>query len=200
MGLFDTAQKPDTDLINNWKKSGMLGIRLFLASQAGRAWMTDGSSDWLWPALERNGIPLMIFASGMMPSVAAIAERHPGLKICIDSFGVPAGMNGLAAFSDYDSVLALAKYPNVGLKAESVPFLSGEAYPYTNLHGILRRTFDAFGPQRMFWGSDITLLKTTPYKDAVRAFTEELPWLKGRDLELVMGEALAAWVNWPASA
>jgi hypothetical protein len=27
-------------------------------------------------------------------------------------------------------------------------------------------------------------------------FTEELPWLKGRDLELVMGEALCAWWGW----
>jgi len=27
-------------------------------------------------------------------------------------------------------------------------------------------------------------------------FTEELPWLKGRDLELVMGDALRAWWRW----
>jgi hypothetical protein len=29
----------------------------------------------------------------------------------------------------------------------------------------------------------------------VTVFTEELPWL-GRDLELVMGEALCNWVGW----
>jgi hypothetical protein len=27
-------------------------------------------------------------------------------------------------------------------------------------------------------------------------FTEELPWLKGPDLELVMGEALCGWWGW----
>jgi hypothetical protein len=27
-------------------------------------------------------------------------------------------------------------------------------------------------------------------------FTEEMPWLKGRDLELVMGRALADWLGW----
>ena len=27
-------------------------------------------------------------------------------------------------------------------------------------------------------------------------FTEELPWLKGRDLELVMGKALCDFVGW----
>ena len=28
----------------------------------------------------------------------------------------------------------------------------------------------------------------------------ELPWLKGRDLELVMGEALCHWIGWPLPA
>jgi hypothetical protein len=27
-------------------------------------------------------------------------------------------------------------------------------------------------------------------------FTEELPWLTGRDLELVMGQAFADWLGW----
>jgi len=27
-------------------------------------------------------------------------------------------------------------------------------------------------------------------------FTEELPWLTGRDLELVMGRAVCAWLDW----
>jgi hypothetical protein len=31
----------------------------------------------------------------------------------------------------------------------------------------------------------------------VTVFTVELPWLKGRDLDLVMGEALCSSVGWP---
>ena len=27
-------------------------------------------------------------------------------------------------------------------------------------------------------------------------FTEELPWLKGRDLDLVMGRAVCDWLGW----
>jgi hypothetical protein len=30
----------------------------------------------------------------------------------------------------------------------------------------------------------------------VTLFTEELPWLKGRDLELVMSEAVCNWLGW----
>jgi hypothetical protein len=31
-------------------------------------------------------------------------------------------------------------------------------------------------------------------------FTDELPWLKGGDLELVMGEAVCNWVDWSRPA
>jgi hypothetical protein len=27
-------------------------------------------------------------------------------------------------------------------------------------------------------------------------FTEEMPWLKGHDLELVMGRAVCDWLGW----
>jgi hypothetical protein len=30
-------------------------------------------------------------------------------------------------------------------------------------------------------------------------FTEELPWLQGHDLELVMGEAFCNWLGWRRS-
>ena len=55
--------------------------------------------------------------------------------------------------------------------------------------------FDAFGPDRMFWGTDITRMPCS-WRQCVTVFTEELPWLKGRDLDLVMGEALCNWVGW----
>jgi hypothetical protein len=31
-------------------------------------------------------------------------------------------------------------------------------------------------------------------------FTEELPWLKGADLEGVMGRGLSDWLGWPQGA
>jgi hypothetical protein len=35
------------------------------------------------------------------------------------------------------------------------------------------------------------------YRQCVTTFTEELAaWLKGRDLELVMGQAICAWLGW----
>ena len=57
------------------------------------------------------------------------------------------------------------------------------------------RPLFAFGPKRMFCGTDITRMHCT-WKQCITLFTEELPWLKGEDLELVMGRAYCDWVGW----
>jgi hypothetical protein len=47
----------------------------------------------------------------------------------------------------------------------------------------------------MFWGTDITRMHCT-WRQCVTLFTEELRWLKGADLDLVMGRAWCDWIGW----
>jgi predicted TIM-barrel fold metal-dependent hydrolase len=81
------------------------------------------------------------------------------------------------------------------VKATGTPAYSNARYPYKDIHGPLRRIFDAFGPQRFFWGTDITRMPCS-YRQCVTMFTEELAWLSGSDLESVMGEAVCRWLGW----
>src|SRR3989442_879350 len=104
-----------------------------------------------------------------------------------------------AAFADLKEMLALAKLPNVGVKMSGAPSYSSQPYPYKNIHGYLRQIFEAFGPERSFWGTDITRMPCS-YRQCVTMFTEELPWLKGRDLERVMGGAVIDWLGWKRPA
>ena len=127
-----------------------------------------------------------------------VARRHPGLKLHIDHLGRSGGGTGVtddAAFADLPEMLALAKLPNVAVKMSGAPSYSSQPYPYRNIHGYLRQIFDAFGSDRAFWGTDITRMPCS-YRQCVTMFTEELPWLKGRDLERVMGGAIVDWLGW----
>jgi predicted TIM-barrel fold metal-dependent hydrolase len=99
------------------------------------------------------------------------------------------------AFIHLDKLVALAKLPNVAVKATGAPHYSTKGYPFRNIQDGLHRIFDAFGPKRFFWGTDITRMQCT-YRQCVTFFTEELPWLKGRDLEDVMGRGLCEWIDW----
>jgi predicted TIM-barrel fold metal-dependent hydrolase len=75
-----------------------------------------------------------------------------------------------------------AKYPNVSVKLSSAPTYSFEPYPWRDMTEHLKRCFDAFGPQRCYWGTDITNAFTkSTYRQRITHFTEELDFLSKED-------------------
>jgi predicted TIM-barrel fold metal-dependent hydrolase len=199
MGALPLDDPQSRAHIATWRQQpGMLGLRYTFLGEPMRSRLADGTLDWLWQAAERAGVPIAMLATDSLREIAGIAERHPGLRLTIDHLGGRGGLTTLkdaAAMTHIPELIALAKYPNVAVKATGVPHYSGEAYPFPALHPYLRQVFDMFGPERMFWGTDITKMPCS-WRQCVTMFTEELPWLEGRDLELVMGEALCAWWGW----
>ncbi|MGE3540344.1 MAG: amidohydrolase [Candidatus Tectimicrobiota bacterium] len=204
LGHFD-LQRPDRlDVVKNWRqRPGMLGFRFTFNQPQQQSWWSDGSLDWFWTACEQEGLPVGLLAGGHMAELGRIAARHPGLKLHIDHCGRGGGAAGSGtdapAFANLDEMLALATYPNVAVKLSGAPSYSSQPYPYRNIHTYLQQIFDAFGPQRCFWGTDITRMPCS-YRQCVTMFTEELPWLTGRDQELVMGEAICHWLGWQRPA
>jgi predicted TIM-barrel fold metal-dependent hydrolase len=199
LGFFDAADPESRKTIDTWKQQpGMLGLRFAFLRKGTERWLFDGTMDWLWPAAERAGLPIGLLVSnqaGMLPVIGEVAAKHPGLKLMIDHFGRRRHSVDDESFADLDDMLALARHPNVAIKATGAPSYTTDVYPYRGIHPYIRRIFDAFGPQRMFWGTDVTRMPCS-YRQCVTMFTEEMPWLKGRDLELVMGRALCDWIGW----
>ena len=191
-------QKPESRaLVADWKKQpGMLGMRFTFHNEHYRHFLTDGTADWLWPAAEKAGIPLMVLVPGALDHLDRIAGRHPGLKLIIDHVGLNRRDKGANVWEDLPAVCALARNPNVAVKASGMPSLSREPYPFRDLHPHIRTLVDAFGPRRTFWGTDLTRMPCS-YDECMALFTEHLPWLKGADLEQVMGRAVCDWLDWP---
>ena len=200
MGRLALERPESRALVADWRKQpGMLGMRFTFHTDVSRPWLTDGTADWLWAAAERAGIPLMVLMPGSLDVLDRIAGRHPDLKLVIDHAGLRVTGKGPSAFTDLPAVCALAKHDNVAVKASGMPSLSAEAYPFRDLHPCIRQLVDAFGPRRTFWGTDLTRMPCT-YRECVTLFTEELPWLKGADLEWVMGRGVCEWLGWPLPA
>jgi predicted TIM-barrel fold metal-dependent hydrolase len=186
----------DPHALDRWRdQPGMLGIRVTTAGAGARELFTAPESDWLWQAAERAGLPAMVSIPGLLPELGRLAERHPGVRFVIDHLALVRDAKDEAAFGNIANLVALARYSNVAAKASALPRYSSEAYPYRRLHPCLKQVFDAFGPHRFFWGTDMTGIPCS-YRQAVTLFTEELPWLQGEDLKLVMGRGLCDWLGW----
>ena len=91
--------------------------------------------------------------------MARVAERHPQLQLIIDHMGMSLSVEAIRAGNfqaAIDDTLTLAKYPNVSVKLSGAPNYSKEPYPYRDINPHIKRLFEAFGPQRCYWGTDIT--------------------------------------------
>jgi len=200
MGRLPLDNPKTKDLLPVWKQNkGALGLRFTFFIPQQRKWLEDGTADWLWGAAEKHGVPLMVLpVPEALPYFHAIAENHPGLKLTIDHLAVghEEWNRDDRAFNHIDLLLDLARHPNVTVKASGLPEYSTEPYPYRNLHKYLKRITEAYGPRRVFWGTDFTRLPCT-YRQAITMFTEELPWLSATDLEWIMGRAICEWLDWP---
>ena len=117
------------------------------------------------------------------------------MRILIDHIGIGPFAKLPEAADNLDGLLALARFAKVAVKASGTISMATDGYPFASTHAVLRRTFDAFGPRRMFWGTDFTRM-TCDWSQCIRAFTEKLDWLKGDDLEQVMGRAVCDWIGW----
>jgi predicted TIM-barrel fold metal-dependent hydrolase len=199
MGRFPVEKPEEGARLRDWKEQpGMLGIRLTFNNATTSKWLSDGTTDWFWPAVEKAGVPIYFFAPGQTFRLGPIAERHPNLTLIIDHMGLTqAFLKDGTIPAAIDQTVALAKYPNVSVKVSASPGVSAEPYPFRDVTVHLKRVFDAYGPQRCYWGSDLTnTFNKGPYRQRITHFTEELPFLSESDKDWVMGKAIVARLNW----
>ncbi len=176
----------------------MLGIRNSFVRDPERALLVDDQLDWFWSAAERADVPVMVLVQNeRLDLVGKVADRHPGLRLAVDHMG----LTPYVIYEDFTEplqpLLRLATRPNVSVKASALPDSVADPFPFKSLREPLHRVVDAFGPHRVFWGSDLTRLKC-PYGECVRLFSEELPFLSASDREWILGRGVMEWTGWSA--
>ncbi|WP_158850986.1 amidohydrolase family protein [Saccharothrix deserti] len=186
---------PAARTLSGWRESGMLGVRLTLHREPWRTVFSTGGLDWFWAAASAVELPVMVYGPGLSGPLRTVARRYRGVRLVVDHLNVPLGTTGPDAFAHLPDLLALADLPNVAVKATALPCHSARRYPFTDLHDPLRQVIEAFGPDRVFWGSDWTRLPCA-YTDNLRLFTEAVPYLGGAERDLVLGGALLTWLGW----
>jgi predicted TIM-barrel fold metal-dependent hydrolase len=187
-------------MMRDWASMpGIKGTRLTFHRPQDRNWMIDGTCDWYWPFAEKMGVPTMVHAPIWKAEMGAIAKRHPGLKIVIDHMGILARSVDDAIGYWVDETADLHNHPNIYVKVSAVPGYSTHPYPYENINGYIRSLIAKMGPERCFWGTDMTRIMDTKhlsYRQLVEHFTKHMG-LTQDQLEWVMGRGLCDCLDWP---
>jgi L-fuconolactonase len=200
VGMVD-AQRPELDeQLARWKEQpGAVGIRITIRSEEDAARLHAGWYEEELALAERAEVPVFVFCPGELPAAAEIARRHPELRLVVDHLGLPALLDeaGPHVFERLPEILALAELPNIAVKCSAAPIHSRQPFPYDDLWPHLERVFDAFGFERVLWGSDINRIGGMPfrYADAL-GFVEHTDRLGAAEKRLLLGDALRRWVRW----
>ena len=181
------------DHLSSWtEEHGFHGVRLSPAESAAGDWFTGPLMDPLFRRATRLGVPMLILTrSRRLPDLARLVELHPDLDVVVDHMADcrPDAPDQLSR------LVALARYPRVYVKISHTWSLSSTPYPWSDTHDLVRRVYEAFGPQRIMWGTDWPVcLPHATYAQTLSVVRDEMTFISDKDLEWVLGRtALRLW-------
>lgn len=186
------------DDLQRWVKAGFHGVRLSPAMGPEGDWINDRAlMDPIWSRAAELGIPLCVLCPiGRIPDVERVIQRYDGrLDVCIDHMAdCPIDQP-----DELKKLLALARYPRVFVKLSHLWSLSRQEYPYRDTHDQVRRLYDAFGPQRLMWGTDWPAIETfCGYARALALYRDEIKFFNDEDRRWILGQS--ALRLWPVTA
>jgi predicted TIM-barrel fold metal-dependent hydrolase len=102
-----------------------------------------------WRKADALGLAIqMHFIPYYAPQIGALAGQFPNMTVILDHLA----RAGQGTPAEYDEVLKLARLPRVIMKFSGVTYSSKAGYPFRDVQPLVRRTYDAFGPDRIVWG------------------------------------------------
>ena len=186
-----TARDDFEELIDD---PSVRGFRFTFHTSETARWLDDGTADWVWPAIAHANLAVMVFAPGKFREIARLCESYPTTRIILDTLGLSADMRDCAIDPYLAKLIELACFPNLAVKAVALPNYVSDAYPYRSLAIRVRNVLDAFGPERLFWASDLTRARCT-YRENV-GFLRDLDVMSSTELDWVMGRGISTWLEW----
>jgi L-fuconolactonase len=149
--LMVDADKPGAeDALAAWAGGGVFrGVRLFARTLA--------TAPGVWTRAAELGLNLVIFEdptfSPYTDALADFAQRFPETPMIVSHLGMPRDP---ADFPSHQRVLSLAEQPNVYVQISGMHMFS--CSPYADLVPLVERLRGAFGPERLFYGSNFPVM------------------------------------------
>jgi L-fuconolactonase len=199
-GLIDHLAPDLGEDLEASRARGLVGVRILEMREPER--VARGEFDDALGLCADLGLVVMLSLRHPLDArLVALFERYAGVFFLIDHLGTGyappiLGFRPEKPFEHLDAVLDLARYPNIGLKLTGAPSLSVEPYPFKDIWQPVVRLIEAFGAERVYWGSDYSRTAALHSYHEGRYYLADIPGLSPEQLALVYGEALANQLGW----
>ena len=170
------------------KEDRFRGVRLSPNESAVGDWIRGPLMPPLWKRCRDLEVPMTILApAARMPDIAALCERFPDLTVVIDHMAdCPLDRPDLQL-----KLLALKRYPKVFVKISHTWSLSKEGFPFRDTFPWVQQLYDAFGPQRLMWGTDWPVSKRhASYAQTLAIVRDAMTFLNRDDKRWILSKTV----------
>lgn len=135
-------------------ETGATGFTHYVAAE-NDGWMRSEDAAAFFAVAAEAGAAASIAATpAWFTDLGAVAASHPNLPILVHHMGLPSQGDD----REHELVLlsSLAEHPSIGVKISGFNYNAPRAwdFPYPDSIALFTRILDAFGPDRLYWGSD----------------------------------------------
>ena len=167
------------DLSRLVEEQGFQGVRLSPAEDVTGDWIRGPLMPPLWKRCQDLKASMNILTgTSRLPDIGWLVEKFPALTVVIDHMAdCPADRP-----DELKKLLALARYPHVFVKVSHTWSVSKLPYPYPDAQEQVKRLYDAFGPQRLMWGTDWPMVEAhCGYAKALAMVRDKMKFLNDED-------------------
>jgi predicted TIM-barrel fold metal-dependent hydrolase len=148
----------------------------------------------LWQRAADLRIPICVLTTfDQVPRLRPVLERFPDLRLALDHLALPSLSKGPVQ-SMAGPLFELARFPNLYGKLSSWTIESLIRNDEKACSDFFRRLIDAFGPERLMWGSNYPASNELTYQGFVDLAQQRLSFLSADERRWVFSDtALRLW-------
>lgn len=193
VAVVDETAPDVADRIRRLARDGVRGFRIHPGSRPVDAWLGSPGMEALWRTAAEAGLAVCpLINPAALPALDRTCARHPETAVVVDHFA-RIGIDGQTREADLDALCRLARHRRAHVKVSAFYALGRKAAPYLDLAPMVRRVLDAFGAERLMWGSDapFQVQEGHTYAASVALVRDRLDFLSAGDRRRLLGETAA---------
>jgi predicted TIM-barrel fold metal-dependent hydrolase len=202
-GLIDPGDPKVADKLEYWiKEHGLHGMRFSLiyykdGDHGGDGWLDADQSHRLWRKAEQLGAVFNFFiAPQQLPKLEKMVRAHPKVRIVIDHLA-RVDLKSDDPEAELRLLAGMARHPNVWVKVSELNAVSKVGkYPFTDTFPYVKRVYEAFGPDRLLFGTGFPGTARAAYDrptldKEIDLIRKEIPFFSKEDREKILGRNAA---------
>ncbi len=154
VAVIDQNAKDPAAEMKALKGQGVRGFRIFPKNEPIGDWLGSASMHGMFKAAaELRMVMCCLIDTDALPALDRMCRDFPDTPVVIDHL-CRIGVSGTVEPKDVQALRDMARHKNVSIKVSAFYALGKKRAPYHDLAPLIRRVYEAFGPERLMWASD----------------------------------------------